>query len=511
MSSCRPGDFFAKLSAIVLTALFAFFLLLACAPAGGRLARWATALKLRDVPSEPNAIYYAETQYQILTVTAEPGNADHRAFYQDKLRHSEVDLHDLTDLKYPYMRIYEALINIRAGKNDHPIRILILGGGGYVFPHYLTVARPGSEIVVVEIDPGVTRAAVEAFGFPADAPVQIHHMDARNYIDDALRRNRQSPGDVPLFDLIVCDSVSDYSVPYQLATREFIENVRALLKPGGLYVMNLIDAFQPGAFMNAMAQTFAEVFPFRAAISVVPDPETRNTTVFVGTDHPLPELASIREWMSRPGDFGGGPLTEAHFEELRARNGPCVLTDDWAPVENLLAPVVKSDKIGQLSAALNAGIRAAEKEDWPRAIHHFRRALKVAPGQEDALENLAHAQEEAGDDEAALTTYSELVQRYPQSVMPRNRVARLLVARGQALSDPRYTQAALEQWSASLEIHPAQPDVLNNLGVLALQAGERERALHYWKRALQYAPDAEVLHRNIAILEATPEDNPPHP
>ena len=175
-------------------------------------------------------------------------------------------------IKYPYMRIYDALVTRAVGPAPAPVRLLLLGGGGYVFPNYLYRTRPGSEIVVVEIDPGVTRAAIEAFGFPADAPVEIHHMDARNYVADAVRRNADAPGSVPPFDLVVCDSVSDYSVPFQLTTREFIADVKTLLKPGGLYVMNLIDAYRPGAFMNAVAQTFASVFPWRGAVSVTTDP-----------------------------------------------------------------------------------------------------------------------------------------------------------------------------------------------------------------------------------------------
>ena len=53
------------------------------------------------------------------------------------------------------------------------------------------------------------------------------------------------------------------------------------------------------------------------------------------------ELDDIGEWTTRPRVFEGRVLAKEHFEDLRARNGECVLTDDWAPVENLLAPVVR--------------------------------------------------------------------------------------------------------------------------------------------------------------------------
>ena len=474
-------------------ALFLGLFLLAVLPGEG-VAALAKSLKLRDGPAEPNAIFFAETQYQILTVTAEPGNPLHRAFYQDKLRHSEADLADLADLKYPYMRIYDALVNRKLGKNDKPVRLLLLGGGGYVFPNHLFRARPGSELVVVEIDPGVTRAAQEAFGLPRDAPIEIHHLDARNYIADALRKNRDVPGSVPPFDLIICDSVSDYSVPYQLTTREFMGQVKQLLKPDGLYAMNLIDAYEVGAFMNAVAQTFAEVFPGRGAVSAVPELGPRNTTVFVGANGPV-ALEDIAEWTTRPGSFQGRVLTEENFADLRARNGECVLTDDFAPVENLLAPVVKTDRMGLLAAAMQAGIRAAEKKDFPRAARHFRKALDIAPQNEDALTNLARAQELGGEEGGALDSYAALIQLYPEDVNARNRAAILLARRG-------HVGPALEQWGESLRINPAQPEVLNNLGALAMQEGRRDDAVGYWRRALEFAPDAPVLLQNLAAAEA---------
>lgn len=484
-----------------LAVLLGFFLL-AVLPGEG-VAALSTPLKLRDGPVEADAIYFAETQYQILTVTAESGNPGHRAFYQDKLRHSEVDLADLGDLKYPYMRIYDALLNQLAGKNADPVRLLLLGGGGYVFPNYLYRARPGSEIVVVEIDPGVTRAAQAAFGLPADAPIEIHHMDARNYIADALRRNRAEPGSVPPFDFIICDSVSDYTVPYQLTTKEFLAEVRQLLKPAGRYAMNLIDAYEVGQFMNAVGQTFAEVFPCRGAISAVTELGPRNTTVFVGANQPL-DLENIADWTTRPDTFHGRLLTEENFADLRERNGECVLTDDWAPVENLLAPVVKTDRVGLLAAALQSGIRAAEKKDYPRAQRHFRRALEIAPNHEDALSNLAHAQELAGDADGALDTCAALIQLYPMNVNARNRAAMMLMQKSQGGQEPKYVAAALDQWGASLKINPVQPDVLNNLGAVAMQAGNREAAIRYWRQALEYAPGEPILLRNLAAAGAVP-------
>ena len=474
-------------------ALFLGLFLLAVLPGKG-VAAVAKSLKLRDGPNEPNAIFFAETQYQTLTVTAEAGNPVHRLFFQNTLRHSEIKLNEPKMLQYPYHQIYEAFINKVRGKNRDPIRLLCLGGGGYAFPQALIQTRPGSEIVVVEIDPGVTRAAQEAFGLAKDAPIEIHHMDARNYVADAVRKNREKSGSVPLFDFILCDSLGEYDIPWHMTTQEFDEKIAALLKPDGLYLINLIDAYETGGFLNAMNQTLRNVFPAVAAVSVVHELGSRNTVVWAAGTAPL-DAEDIATWMAEPALWGGLVLTEGHFADLRARNGECVLTDDFAPVENLLAPVVRLDRIGLLAAAMQAGIRAAEKKDFPRAARHFRKALEIAPQNEDALTNLARAQELGGEEGGALDSYAALIQLYPEDVNARNRAAILLARRG-------HVGPALEQWGESLRINPAQPEVLNNLGALAMQEGRRDDAVGYWRRALEFAPDAPVLLQNLAAAEA---------
>ncbi len=472
--------------------IIAAFFLLAILPGEG-LAAAALALRLRDAAAEADAVYFDETRYQALTVTAEPGNPGHRSFFQNKLRHSEIQLAAPEQLQYPYHRLYEAFINQIRGKNAAPIRVLCLGGGGYAFPQALLKTRPGSEIVVVEIDPGVTRAAQEAFGLAKDAPIEIHHLDARRFVAEAVRRNREVPGSVPPFDVILCDSLGEYDIPWHLTTREFAGLVAELLKPDGAYLINQIDAYEHGGFLNAMNQTLRTVFPSVAAVSVVRDLGPRNTVVWAAGAAPL-DASDIARWMADPERFEGVALTSEHFADLRARNGECVLTDDFAPVENLLAPVVRSDRQGRLEAALAAGIRAAQKQDYPRAVRQFRKALEIAPGHEDALTDLAQAQELAGDASGALDTCAALVQLHPRNVAARNRAALLLAKAG-------HVGPALEQWNASLAINPEQPEVLNNLGAVAMQAGEREKAVGYWRQALRYAPDSPILRRNLAATE----------
>jgi hypothetical protein len=325
-------------------AVFLALFLLAVLP-GETLGAVARTLKLRDVPAEDNAIFFAETQYQILTVTAEAGNPAHRAFYQDKLRHSEADLSDWGDLKYPYMRIYDALVNKKAGKNTAPVRLLLLGGGGYVFPNYLFRERPGSEIVVVEIDPGVTRAAQEAFGLPRDAPIEIHHMDARNYVADALRRNRERPA--ACRRSISSCATRSATIPCPINSPRWSSWAGPGAAQAGRAVHHESDRCLRGRRVHECHRP-----DLRRGVCVSRGGFRHFRTGLAQYDRVCRgqrfrwTLTISARGRRGPASYAGMVLTDGHFADLRARNGECVLTDDWAPVENLLAPVVRTDSLG---------------------------------------------------------------------------------------------------------------------------------------------------------------------
>ena len=91
--------------------------------------------------------------------------------------------------------------------------------------------------------------------------------------------------------------------------------------------------------MNAVAQTLCKAFPHVAAISTTTAKDQRDTTVWAAGFLDIDE-ANVPSSLRHPEAFNGFVLTEENFADLRARNGECVLTDDFAPVENLLAPVV---------------------------------------------------------------------------------------------------------------------------------------------------------------------------
>ena len=76
-----------------------------------------------------------------------------------------------TALKYDYELVYAEVLR-RSHPGKGPLNAFFIGGGGFVFPRYLEEARPGSTIAVAEIDPLVTRVALEMFGISPDSTIR---------------------------------------------------------------------------------------------------------------------------------------------------------------------------------------------------------------------------------------------------------------------------------------------------------------------------------------------------
>ena len=295
-------------------------------------------LGLRDVEDE-FVHFLTESQYSFIRIEDEPGMPGVRSMTLDFLVHAYVSMTNPDELVYEYENVYAGVTEaaVRDWPPERKPRALMLGGGGFVFPRWMLRRWPGSYIEVAEIDPEVTRAAHEAFGLPANTPIRIYNLDARNHVEDLLSRLDEGE-DAGRFDLVYGDAFSHYSPPFHLTTYEFNEKVRRLMSPGGVFLANVIDIYQSGLFLGAMINTFERSFPHVYVLSTIfggpSDDDYRDTFVVVGSGRPL-KLDDL--------DFDvykGSLVEQHHLATLRRRSNNLVLTDDFAPVGNLLAPVV---------------------------------------------------------------------------------------------------------------------------------------------------------------------------
>ena len=123
---------------------------------------------------------------------------------------------------------------------------LFLGGGAYSFQRHIQYAYPGTAVDVAEIDPAVTNANFQATGLPRDTPIKTYWGDARQFVD-RHQNNKQ-------YDLIFGDAFNDFSVPWHLTTREFNDKIAKMMSPKGVYMINIIDAYESDQTALAKAE-----------------------------------------------------------------------------------------------------------------------------------------------------------------------------------------------------------------------------------------------------------------
>jgi spermidine synthase len=293
-------------------------------------------------------IHQDESSYFAIEIYDAEELDDTRVLALDHLVHSYVAMDDPTRLEYGYETVYAA-ITARLAPTDRPFDAFFIGGGGFTFPRYLEATYPLARIDVAEIDPAVKRAAQLALGLPPDDQTRIRTatMDARNYLAD-LQRSRGRGETTPRFDFVYGDAFNDLGVPFHLTTEGFNEALRRIMHPDGVYLINIIDVYREGygRFLGAYVGTILRTFPFVYVFSGDPEgtSQDRDTFVVVAAGRRL-DLAELGQ---RPGDLEPQGTLFAWSEDGDAggemtivleRGRGVVLTDDYAPVDNLLAPV----------------------------------------------------------------------------------------------------------------------------------------------------------------------------
>jgi hypothetical protein len=266
-----------------------------------------------------------ETTYHCARVVADPYRDGGRTLVLDTLRHSYVDLDDPTHLEFGYVRAV-ASVTDTLGRPGEALSALHIGGGGLTLPRYLAEVRPGTTSRVLEVDAGVLAVDREELGLETSAQLQVDVGDARTGL------TQEPPG---TRDLVVGDAFGGLAVPWQLTTVEALQLVDTALADDGVYAVNLID-HGPLSFLRAELATMAEVFPHVALLARAPvvAGQDGGNVVAVASRSPLDTEAIAAALAGR-----ALPWQVVTGADLAAFVGDApVLTDDFAPVDQLLTP-----------------------------------------------------------------------------------------------------------------------------------------------------------------------------
>lgn len=215
-------------------------------------------------------------------------------------------------------------------------RVLMVGLGGGSIQKRFWQDYKDMTIEVAELDPAVVDVAKRFFAVREDARLRITVQDGRLF----LRRTQQK------YDMIILDAYFADSIPFHLATTEFVQLAKSRLAPGGVIVSNIIGALEGprSALYRAMYRTFgtefAGLYSFPTAFRPYLDPETLRNIILVASDErgmtSREILAKARqvaprvtypEFLKYAADYYDVPISTADVP---------VLTDDYAPVDTLL-------------------------------------------------------------------------------------------------------------------------------------------------------------------------------
>jgi predicted membrane-bound spermidine synthase len=215
--------------------------------------------------------------------------------------------------------------------------MLYVGLGGGSAPKRTWRDFPALQIDAVELDPEVVSAAYKYFALPRDPRLRVEVEDGRRFL---------ATNDGP-WDVIAVDAFYSDSIPFHLATREFLELARSRLSPGGLVVANIIGAVQgpDSRLFRSMLRTYRAVFP---TVSIHPVLDAggrdlgaiRNIILVAGEGAAPSKEFLLERWRDVRRRTPGAPeLADA----IRGRvDAPVstedvpVLTDDYAPTDALL-------------------------------------------------------------------------------------------------------------------------------------------------------------------------------
>lgn len=272
--------------------------------------------------AEPRVLHREKSLYRDILVTE--SGAERCMTFSVRRRATNRQSCILTNAPDRLVLDYTKLMLAGLYVSPRPQRILVVGLGGGVLPRTLAQLLPRATIDTVEIDAAVVDVAKRWFLFAPDARVRAAVQDGRVYVKRALRAGTR-------YDLVFLDAYDHDYIPEHLLTREFLQEVRGVLAPGGAVVAN---TFSSSRLYDSESATYAAAFGGFL--------EFKGTNrIIVATNGPLPAAADVRgnavAWDAALRRFGtdSTEILARWTATPQWRRDARVLTDQYSP-SNLL-------------------------------------------------------------------------------------------------------------------------------------------------------------------------------
>ena len=332
-------------------------------------------------------------------------------------------------------------------------------------------------------------------------------MDARNYVDELLEKKR-SGAQVPQYDFIYGDAFNDYSVPYQLVTREFNDKIAQILTDDGVYMINLIDMYDSGQFLGAIFNTLEHTFANVYVLSETAPRNIRNTFVVAAANQEIDVEKFVSEYRK---DIYIWYLDDTEIDTLRQKSCGIVLTDDYVPVENMLAPVVRESAIGSLSEKLQEQALELKHQGKPeQAIAKYKELIEVNPTMSIlAFNEIAMMRAQQGRLNDAVEAFEAAIE-YNEQAEHKINVASIHLNLGSVLEGLKQSkeaenhfQKAIEEFKKELAKNPKSSETAFQLANALAETWDFKQATKYFQRAVDLNPYDVTNHYALSkVLES---------
>jgi spermidine synthase len=198
-------------------------------------------------PAQAEVIHEEKSKYRDITVTEERGRRCllfnvHRGDRNQTCMY----VNDPDRLVFDYTQMSFAGLLLK----PDPQSILVIGLGGGSIPMVFSQLYPEARIDVVEVDEAVVRVAEEYFDFAETDNMRAIVEDGRPFIKRAGLRGIK-------YDYIVLDAFSGDYIPEHMLTREFLEEVKAIMTEDSVLVAN---TFSTSRLYDHESVTYQRVF-----------------------------------------------------------------------------------------------------------------------------------------------------------------------------------------------------------------------------------------------------------
>ena len=228
---------------------------------------------------------------------------------------------------------YTRYMTVALAYADGLDNMLEIGFGGGRTAWYLHKHIPTLDITCVELDPAVVELAKKHFGVREEDKFKIATADGRLH----MVKSKDT------WNVIMVDAYRGPFVPGHLLTEEFYRIVKSRLKPGGVVVQNV----EPNTMLlDAAMATILKVFPN------VEGYDAGGNYVLVAYDGPrrtVEDLKARAEAVQAKHKLKYPIATIIPERTLITTSKGKPLTDDFAPVEALLAIEKKNRKLDEFT------------------------------------------------------------------------------------------------------------------------------------------------------------------